>query len=106
LAEKQKFLTYKGRPLVRNGNTLYYGHMYEPYVAMLTITSTKSSTELDSVLDGAPAMDMADKVTIQIMSTDPMASPQDLVVKRGEKNGLYPAMDMASIWLDRYLKQK
>ena len=47
---------------------------------------------------------MADKVTIQIMSTDPSTNPADIIVKRGEKNGLYQAMDIASIWLERYLR--
>jgi hypothetical protein len=95
LAEQNNgFLTYKGRPLVRKGNTLYYGFMYEPYVAMLTINSTKQEQDLE----------MADKVTIQIMSTDPSTNPADIIVKRGEKNGLYQAMDIASIWLERYLR--
>ena len=30
-------LTYKGRPLVRSGNTIYYGDMGDKYVAMLQI---------------------------------------------------------------------
>ena len=32
MAEKSPFLMYKGRPLVRSGNTLYYGSMAEKYV--------------------------------------------------------------------------
>jgi len=94
-AKDKALLTYKDRPLVRKGNTLYYGHMYDPYVAMLTINSSKPFEDLE----------IADKVTIQIMSTDPSTNPADIVVKRGEKKGLYQAMDIASIWLDRYIKQ-
>ena len=40
MAEKKNdFLTYKGRPLVRNGNTIYYGNMTDDYVIMLQINS-------------------------------------------------------------------
>ena len=41
MAKKSEFLMYKGRPLVRNGKTIYYGYMSDPYVAILQITSTR-----------------------------------------------------------------
>ena len=50
--EKPAFLTYKGRPLVRSGNVLYYGDMAEKCVIMLQILSTKTLKD----------MTMADKV--------------------------------------------
>jgi hypothetical protein len=93
-AKKDEFLTYKGRPLVRNGNTLYYGNMFDPYVIMLTIKSTKKDGD----------MEMADKVTIQLISTDPDISPAKAIIKTSEKTGLYNAMDIGSIWLERALK--
>ncbi len=94
--KKDKFLMYKGKPLVRNGNSIYYGYMSEAYVAMLTIQSTKKSGELT----------LADKVLVQIIATDPTVPPQEMVVKKSVKNGLYSAIDIASIWLERYLKKK
>ena len=30
MAENKKLLMYKGKPLVRKDNTLYYGYMDEP----------------------------------------------------------------------------
>ena len=36
-----KFNTYKGYPLVRNGNQLYYGYMSDPYVIFIQILETK-----------------------------------------------------------------
>lgn len=95
LAEGKQFLTYKGYPLVRKGNTLYYGNMYDPYVVMLTITSTKMFKDLE----------VADRVLIQLISTDPSSNPAEIVIKKSEKNGLYPAMDIASIWLERALRE-
>ncbi len=96
MAEGNQFLTYKGYPLVRKGNTLYYGNMYDPYVVMLTIQNTKKVKDLE----------VADRVLVQLMSTDPSANPAEIVIKKSEKNGLYPAMDIGSIWLERALKDK
>ncbi len=93
--KKSPFLMYKGRPLVRKGNTLYYGNMSDPFVIMMQITSTKKVQELD----------VANKVTVQLMSTDPNARPRERIVKKSEKNGLYDAMDVGSIWLDRALQK-
>ena len=32
---EQNFYTYKGYPLVRNKNTIYYGYMSDPFVIMM-----------------------------------------------------------------------
>ncbi len=95
-AEKEPFLMYKGRPLVRSGNTIYYGKMNEEYVVMLQILSTKEES----------GMTVADKVQIQVIATDPDVRPKDRIVKKSEKTGLYNAMDIGAIWLDRALAGK
>ena len=90
------FLMYQGRPLVRSGNTLYYGSMAEKYVIMMQILSTRDENDLT----------MADKIQIQLMLTDPEVRMKDRIVKKSEKNGLYNAMDLGSIWLERSLNEK
>ena len=92
--KEKKFLTYKGKPLVRKDNVLYYGNMYDPYVVMLTITSTTKKGD----------MEIADKVSVQLISTDTSLSPRNRIIKKSEKNGLYLAMDIGSIWLERALQ--
>lgn len=66
---------YKGRPLVRKGNTLYYGSMADPFVIMMQITSTKKVKELE----------VANKVTVQLMNTDPDVRPRERIVKKKRK---------------------
>ena len=88
-----EFLTYKGRPLVRCGDTIYYGSMTEKFVIKLEIKSKKK------VLD----MEVADRVSIKLMATDPDSSVRKQVVKSSEKPGLYLAMDIADVWLERAL---
>lgn len=96
MAEKAKndFLTYKGKPLVRNGDTIYYGNMADDYVIMMRITSKKEFEGLD----------LAAKVTVQLLKTDPDASAKERIVKTSEKKGLFAAMDIAEVWLDRALR--
>ena len=92
-SKNDKFLTYKGKPLVRNGNTLYYGDPSENYVIMMQITATKPVGDVE----------IASKVSVQLLNTDPDVSPRERIVKTSEKKGLYAAMDIAEIWLSRAL---
>ncbi len=93
MAEKSKFLTYKGKPLVRNGNTLYYGDASEKYVIMMQILATKPVGDTE----------VASKVSIQLLNTDPDVSMREKIVKSSEKKGLYAALDIAEVWLSRAL---
>jgi arginyl-tRNA synthetase len=70
--------------------------MAEKYIIMLQILSTKQ-------VDG---LEMADRVSVQLQLTDPDLKSRDRVVKRSEKDSLYAAMDIASVWLDRALSAK
>ena len=95
MAEKQEtLLTYKGRPLVRCGNTLYYGDMAEKCVIVLQVLTTKTVGD----------MTVADKVQVQLLLTDPEVRMKDRILKKSEKIGLYNAMDIGSVWLERELK--
>lgn len=95
MSEKD-FLTYKGHPLVRCGDTIYYGSMADQYVIMLQIKSTKK-------VDG---VDVADDVQVFLLNTDSDIDPIEKVVKKSRKNGLYNAMDIGAIWLERALSNK
>ena len=93
MAEKE-FSTYKGKPLVRCGDELYYGSMDQRFVIRMQIKTKK-------VVNG---LEIADKVAIQLLCTDPDLSPRKQLVKSSEKNGLYLALDIADVWLNRALK--
>ena len=43
---------------------------------------------------------------IQLQLTDPAAKSRDRIVKKSEKDGLYTALDLGSIWLERALAGK
>ncbi len=96
MAENKEFLTYKGRPLVRSGNTIYYGDISEKYVIMIQIMSTKKEGDLD----------IADKLLVQLLDTNSDLRPRDRIIKKSEKTGLYDAMDIGAVWLERALAKK
>ena len=91
-----KELVYKGHPLRRKDNIIYFGSFADKYIIMLQILETKKVEDLD----------VATKVSVQLQSTDPNVKGRDRVVKRSEKSSLYAAMDVAAVWLDRALASK
>ena len=93
--DQPKFPTYKGKPLVRCGDVIYYGSMKDKYVVKLEIKSRKKVKD----------MDVADRVTVQLMYTDPNIRTRKQIVKTSEKEGLYLAMDIADAWLTRALAE-
>ena len=92
--EQQPFLMYKGKPLVRCGDTLYYGNMSDDYVVMLKILNKKKVHDID----------VASKIKVYQMSTDLTLPPNQAVTKTSEKESLYEALDLANAWLSRTAK--
>ena len=93
---EEKVLMYKGRPLMRKDNMIYYGSMADSHIIMLQILESKKVGEEE----------VASKVSIQLQLTDPTAKSRDRIVKKSEKDGLYTALDLGSIWLERALAGK
>ena len=111
MASAKNALVYKGHPLRRKDNILYYGSMSDKYIIMMQIMDTKpvkpvagaeSAGEL-KVATRVDGLEMADKVDVQLQLTDPDLKSRDRVVKKSEKDSLYAAMDVASVWLERAL---
>jgi hypothetical protein len=90
---KNSFLTYKGRPLVRCGNTIYYGNMWEKYVVMIQLINEKKAFNED----------ISGTVSVQLVATDNNLRAHERIIKKAEKDGLYNAIDIGSIWLERAL---
>jgi len=95
-AETTKTLEYKGHPLRRKDNLIYYGSMTDKYIIMMQIMETKKLKDLD----------VATKVVVQLQLTDANLKSRDRVVKKSEKNSLYAAIDVAAVWLERALNSK
>ena len=96
MAEQKGGLMYKGHPLRRKGNLIYYGSMADKYIIMIQVMGTQQDGDLE----------IASKVHLQLQLTDPDLKSRDRVVKKSEKDSLYAAMDVASVWLERALSGK
>ena len=93
---KAEGLMYKGHPLRRVENLIYYGTMAEKYIIMMQVLESKKEQDLN----------VATKVSVQLQLTDANLKSRDRVVKKSEKDSLYAAMDVAAVWLDRALSGK
>lgn len=89
-------LMYKGHPLMRKDNLVYYGSMADSHIVMLQILETKKVNDTE----------IATRVSVQLQLTDPAAKSRDRVVKKSEKVGFYTALDVGSVWLERALGGK
>ena len=96
MAEENAVLMYKGRPLMRKDNLVYYGSMADSHIVMLQILETKTMN----------GVEIATRVSVQLQLTDPAAKSRDRIVKKGEKPGLYTALDFGCVWLERALAGK
>lgn len=84
-----KYLMYKGKPLVREGNTICWGDMSEKYILVLEIMSYKKVNDRE----------LPDKIFVQILES----ANQNKIYKQAAKEGLYDAFSMGEIWLERAL---
>lgn len=96
MSEQNNGLVYKGHPLMRKDNLIYYGSMADSHIVMLQILETKKMGDAD----------IATRVSVQLQLTDPAAKSRDRIVKKSEKIGLYTALDVGCVWLERALAGK
>ena len=88
---KTDFFSYKGYPLVRCGNTIYYGNMYEEFVVVIQILESKKVEDLN----------IATKLKVFKMLTDDKLPADKQIVKAIDKTELFDALDTASYWLTK-----
>ena len=96
MSDEKKILTYKGHPLMRKDNLIYYGSMADSHIVMLQVLESKKVGDTD----------VATRVSVQLQLTDPAAKSRDRIVKKSEKAGLYTALDVGCVWLERALAGK
>lgn len=87
----QEFMTYKGKPLVRSKNEIYYGDMAESHVVKFTILSTDENDE-------------PTKISVQLLKSNTELADKDRVVKESTKSTMFEALDVGFVWLERTLK--
>ena len=90
------YLNYKGKPLVRCGNEMYYGSMSDKYIIFIRELATKKVNEVD----------VGTKFEIQLLFTDPDIKGRGKIVKSIERASFSETLELAEAWLNRYNSQK
>lgn len=88
MAAEKDIFTYKGKPMVRRGDTIYYGDLSEKYIIIFTIKSKKKVGDLE----------VADNISIDLCTND--GTGKNKVIKKANRESLYEAIDIAEFWLD------
>ena len=96
MSEEKDVLMYKGFPLMRKDDLIYYGSMADSHIVMLQILETKPVKDTQ----------IASRVSVELQLTDPNVRPRDRIVKKSEKDGFYTALDVGCVWLKRALAAK
>ena len=91
MAEKN-ILTYKGHPLVRSGNDIYYGDPKGKVIVYIQILASEPRN----------GVQVATKCQVMVLSTDSSLPMKQRIVRISEKDSLYSAIDIGDIWLQRY----
>ena len=89
-------LTYKGKPLVRCKNDIYYGNLADPYVIFMQVLTSKEEN----------GVRVADRIHVTLLSTDTTNSPIERMARQSDKYGLWSALEIGSIWLEKALGEK
>ena len=77
--KKNNLLEYKGHPLMRKENIIYYGSMSDSHIIMMQILES-------SDYKGLP---VAKRVSVQLQQTDPNVRMKERIVKKTEKNSMW-----------------
>ncbi len=80
-----KLFYYRGFPLIRQGNTIFYGCGGDAYATKLTIKDTKPLADIE----------VPNKVMVQLINNRDMGKGG----RKGDFIGLYEALDTAYVWL-------
>jgi len=94
--KKAEFLLYEGRPLLRDGNKLYYGDFSENFITRFTITETKKVNDLE----------VASKVMIELLEKNGEDISSARLIKKAERDSLYAALDIGVYWLEDILEME
>ncbi len=81
-----KYLMYRGKPLVREGNTICYGDMNDKYMLILDILNYKTVN----------GQQVPDSVMVQLVESKNPSNCKN----QSSKQGLTTAFNLGMVWLD------
>lgn len=95
VTEKEK-LIYRGKPLIRDGNVLYFGDFNDNFIARFTILESEKKNDLD----------MATKITIELLEKNGDDIKSAKLTKKAERTSMWSALDLGIYWLEDILEME
>lgn len=95
LTERES-LIYRGKPLIRDGNVLYFGSFDENFITRFTILDSEQVNELD----------MAKKITIELLEKHGNDISTARLTKKAERTSMWAALDIGVYWLEDILEME
>lgn len=92
---KSKLLMYKGKPLVRQGNVIFYGNPSDKYIVSFVLSDFEMNGDTE----------VAGHVSVQLQQNDRYLNPKNKLIKKAERDELWSAIDVGSFWLEDALAQ-
>lgn len=91
--EKSKLLMYKDKPLVRQGDNIFYGNPDDKFIVSFVLSDFKKVGEVD----------IAQKVVIQLQQNDSYMNIKNKLIKKAQRDNLWAALDIGVFWLEEAL---
>lgn len=87
-------LMYKGKPIIRRGDKMYYGFIDDDYIIEINVKETEKIDDID----------VSTNVSVQLITNKTKLQGNERMVKSSKKPGLYAALDLGAVWLDDVLE--
>ncbi|MBQ3093039.1 MAG: hypothetical protein IJC57_02140 [Clostridia bacterium] len=85
---------YKGKPLVRCGDTIYYGYFSDRFIIRIQILSNSN------IIDD---LQLSSEILVELLDLGSERKFPGTLIKSCTKSGLWSAIDVSSAWLERKL---
>ncbi len=95
ITEREK-LIYREKPLLRDGNVLYFGDFNENFIVRFTILESEKVNDLD----------MAKKVVIELLEKNGDSIDSAKLTKKAERTSMWAALDIGIYWLEDMLEME
>lgn len=95
LTERES-LIYRDKPLIRNGNELYFGDFNENFIVRFTILESEKENDLD----------MAKKIKIELLEKHGSDISTAKLTKKAERTSMWAALDIGIYWLEDILEME
>lgn len=93
---ERETLIYREKPLIREGNVLYYGDFNENFITRFTILESEKVNDLD----------MAKKITIELLEKHGQDMSTAKLTKKAERTSMWAALDIGVYWLEDILEME